>query len=107
MSQQPRRKHIPERTCIVCREKREKRALIRIVRTADAGVVADLSGKRNGRGAYVCHNPTCWDSLLTTPVLNRALKTEVSQADRAALAAFRATHLPAPADPAGYSGARG
>jgi predicted RNA-binding protein YlxR (DUF448 family) len=49
-----RRRHIPRRTCVVCRATGDKRALTRLVRTPDDGVHVDPTGKRNGRGAYLC-----------------------------------------------------
>ncbi len=77
-----RPKHIPQRSCVVCRQKNDKRRLHRIVRTSDSGVVLDTTGKRNGRGAYICDQPACWDKLLTQPrILNQALMTEVSNAE--------------------------
>lgn len=78
-------KHIPQRMCIVCRESSAKRALVRIVRTADAGVQVDPSGKRNGRGAYLCHQATCWQRAINSEVLTKALKTTLTEADRARL----------------------
>lgn len=91
MQKQGRRpKHIPQRSCIVCRQKTDKRRLTRLVRTPDDVVVVDLTGKQNGRGAYVCDQPACWDKLLRDRgILNNALKTAVSQEDLAALAAFK------------------
>lgn len=88
---QPRRpKHVPQRSCIVCRRKVDKRQLTRIVRTADAGVVVDPTGKRNGRGAYVCDQPDCWEKLTTNANwLNQTLKTEVTTAELAAIAALQ------------------
>lgn len=88
--QQPvRQKHMPQRTCVVCRQKTDKRSLIRIVRTPDAGVVVDPTGKRNGRGAYVCDRSACWDQLLTGQILQKALKANVSDDELAAIAAQR------------------
>ena len=52
MTTKPRR--VPQRMCVVCREVQGKRALIRIVRTPTEGVLADPTGKRAGRGAYLC-----------------------------------------------------
>lgn len=75
------RKHIPIRTCIVCREKAGKRALIRLVRT-ESGVRIDASGKMNGRGAYLCEQPSCWERALTTDVLARALRMSLTDEDR-------------------------
>lgn len=83
-------KHVPQRSCIVCRRKTDKRQLTRIVRTADEGVVVDPTGKRNGRGAYICDHPDCWQKLTTdSKWLNQALKTEVTQAELAAIAALQ------------------
>ncbi len=77
-----RRKHVPQRTCIVCRQKKDKRRLIRIVRDRDTGVFVDLSGKHNGRGAYLCPELNCWDKALNKNVLDHALRTEVSEAEK-------------------------
>jgi predicted RNA-binding protein YlxR (DUF448 family) len=67
--------------CVVCREKAGKRTLTRIVRT-EGGVMIDLTGKANGRGAYVCDNPDCWRKAAETDVLNKALRTSVSPEER-------------------------
>jgi len=64
---------------VVCREKDAKRTLIRIVRTGDGVIEVDPTGRKNGRGAYLCDKQACWDRALTTPVLSRALKTEPTQ----------------------------
>jgi uncharacterized protein len=84
----PRPKHIPQRTCIVCRQKQDKRSLVRLVRTPAGPVVVDYSGKQNGRGAYLCKNPTCWDKVLKTPqLLQRALNIErLTEQDKAEIA---------------------
>lgn len=86
---QPRRqKHTPQRSCIVCRQKYDKRQLTRIVRTPDEGVVVDPTGKRNGRGAYLCDQVACWDKILQKEsLLNQALKTKVSPLELEALMA--------------------
>ncbi len=76
-----RRKHTPVRTCVVCREKADKRALTRVVRTA-AGVQIDPSGKMDGRGAYLCEREACWDSAARGDVLARALKMTLTDEDR-------------------------
>jgi len=56
-----RGKHVPIRMCVVCRRRRPKRELLRIVRTPE-GFILDESGKLPGRGAYVCpDNPACWE----------------------------------------------
>lgn len=82
----PPRKHIPQRTCVVCRQTAAKRSLIRLVRTPE-GVQVDLSGKRNGRGAYLCQRRTCWQRAIQGEALAKALRTLLSDADRAQLEA--------------------
>ncbi|MCL4250808.1 MAG: YlxR family protein [Anaerolineae bacterium] len=74
-------RHIPVRTCVVCREKAGKRTLTRIVRT-ESGIVIDASGKMNGRGAYLCERPECWERAMTTDILAKALKTLLTPEDR-------------------------
>lgn len=73
-------KHIPQRTCVGCREVLAKRALMRVVRTPD-GIELDASGKKNGRGAYVHDKRSCWEQALKGS-LAHALKTELSERDR-------------------------
>ena len=85
--QRGRPKHIPQRTCVVCREKQDKRQLTRVVRTEEEGVVLDLTGKKNGRGAYLCAKPACWATAAQSQILDQALKTDLTQEVRAVLAA--------------------
>jgi predicted RNA-binding protein YlxR (DUF448 family) len=94
VKQPKRRRHTPQRTCVVCRTTAEKRSLTRLVRTPEDGVQVDPTGKRNGRGAYLCDQPACWDRALTTDILSRALRTPLTEADRERLRAAR----PAQAD---------
>ena len=75
----PRPKHVPIRTCAICREKDSKRGLTRVVRQPDGTVVIDPSGRLNGRGAYICDRPGCWDRAASTDVLANALNVELSQ----------------------------
>jgi predicted RNA-binding protein YlxR (DUF448 family) len=84
MSKQPniRQKHIPQRTCVVCRETNAKRTLTRLVRTADEGIQIDPTGKRNGRGAYLCDQLSCWQRAIESDVLANALRTELTEGDR-------------------------
>ena len=81
----------PQRTCVACGTTTNKRALIRIVRTAD-GIVADSTGKLAGRGAYVCGAGACWDEALTNGRLEHSLKAKLSAAAANALRAYAATH---------------
>jgi predicted RNA-binding protein YlxR (DUF448 family) len=90
-------KHIPQRTCIGCRQVLNKRGLTRIVRTPD-GVFVDKTGKLNGRGAYLHDNLSCWEKALKGP-LSSALRTELTEDDRQRLAVFAATLKPVPAIP--------
>ena len=81
------KKHIPQRTCVACREVNEKRSLIRIVRTPD-GVVIDTTGRLPGRGAYLHDSKECWEKALKRGVLARSLKTEISQENMEILQAY-------------------
>jgi predicted RNA-binding protein YlxR (DUF448 family) len=72
----PRPKHIPQRTCIACRRTDAKRGLMRLVRDTEGHVALDPTGKRAGRGAYICHDPACWEQALKRHGLERALRIE-------------------------------
>ncbi len=86
---QPRQKHSPQRSCVVCRQKTDKRRLTRLVHTEELGVVIDPTGKKNGRGAYLCDQPSCWEKALNSNILHQALKTNISEAEKAAIAAHQ------------------
>lgn len=60
-----RRWHVPQRTCIACRQVRNKRDLLRVVRTPEGEIVVDPTGKRSGRGAYLCRAQSCWQAALS------------------------------------------
>jgi uncharacterized protein len=77
------RRHVPQRTCVGCRQILAKRALIRVVRTPE-GVRLDPTGKANGRGAYLHELRSCWQAGLKGN-LERALRTRLSLSDREAL----------------------
>ena len=70
-------KKIPMRTCVMCREKKEKRELVRIVNYEDQTEV-DFSGKKNGRGAYVCAGTSCFSQVKSKINLEHALKIHIS-----------------------------
>lgn len=92
--QQPlRRRHVPQRTCIACRRTDSKRTLVRVVRTPDGSVRVDPTGKQAGRGAYLCSTQECWNRAFKGSMLNRALKTTVTEQDLAALREY-AANLP-------------
>ena len=72
-------KKIPQRQCMGCRERKEKRAMIRVVRCTDGSVNLDFSGKMNGRGAYVCPNPECLKKALRSKALDRSLEVTIPE----------------------------
>jgi len=80
-----RRKHVPQRTCVGCRKVRPKRELIRIIRTPTGEVEIDETGKKSGRGAYLCRNRTCWEIALAKGYVGHALKTAIKPAELSAL----------------------
>ncbi len=89
------KKHIPMRKCVVCGKSYPKRELVRIVRTPEGKVEVDPLGKKPGRGAYLCHNPTCWDLQVAIPKLQRDLRASLDEDARRALEAFAEEHIKA------------
>ena len=89
-SQPRRRKHVPQRTCVACRTVRPKRDLVRVVRTPDGVVIVDETGKRSGRGAYLCRQRDCWDRALKGRHLERALKMTLVTETEALLRTYSA-----------------
>lgn len=81
----PRR--VPQRTCVGCRDTLPKRQLLRLVRQADGSVIVDPTGKAAGRGAYLHDRRVCWRKALGGGALEQALKTSLSEADKARLRA--------------------
>ena len=72
-------KKIPQRQCMGCRERKPKRALIRIVRGTAGTVSVDFGGKMNGRGAYICPNPECLRKVQRSKALERSLETPIPE----------------------------
>lgn len=72
-------KKIPQRTCMACQEKKDKRELVRIVRSPEGEISVDLTGKKPGRGAYICPNLECLNKVIKTKRLERSLETAISQ----------------------------
>ncbi len=82
-------KHIPQRTCVGCREVQGKRQMVRVVRRADGQVGVDATGKAPGRGAYIHQRQSCWQSALKAGHLAHALRvTQLNADDRTALQAY-------------------
>ena len=69
-------KKVPMRTCIACRAEKPKKELIRVVKFGDE-ISLDLTGKKNGRGAYVCNDEACIAKLKKQKMLNRAFSCQV------------------------------
>jgi uncharacterized protein len=92
----PRPKHIPQRMCIACRRTDAKRGLMRLVRGADGHVAHDPTGKRAGRGAYLCDDPACWEQALKRQGLARALRIDALLPEDAAALEQIARGLTAP-----------
>jgi uncharacterized protein len=82
-------KHIPQRTCVGCRQVIAKRTLIRVVRTPQ-GVQVDLTGKANGRGAYLHDRRSCWERGLKG-ALSQALRIQLTDDDQVVLRSFSST----------------
>ena len=72
-------KKIPQRQWMGCRERREKRQLIRVVRSPEGEVSLDFSGKKNGRGAYLCPDPQCLKKAIKSKALDRSLEVTIPQ----------------------------
>jgi len=70
-------KKIPSRLCVGCGEPKEKRNMIRIVKTADHEIRLDETGKMNGRGAYICKTAECLEKAVRSKGLERSLKTQI------------------------------
>ncbi|MBI2845616.1 MAG: YlxR family protein [Chloroflexi bacterium] len=73
-------KSIPQRTCVGCFQVRPKREMVRIVRTPEGNIEIDPTGKKNGRGAYLHRDRSCWETALEKNRLEYALKTPLGEA---------------------------
>ena len=105
--QAPKQRHIPQRTCIACRQVRPKRELIRVVRTPAGHVEIDPGGKKSGRGAYVCARRSCWEPALRKGHIEHELETTLLPEDREALEAYVATLPLETATPSAPAAAKG
>ncbi len=73
-------KKLPLRKCLGCQEQKEKRELIRVVKNKSDEISIDLTGKANGRGAYICKNMSCFDKAHKKKAFERALQSNISEA---------------------------
>ena len=71
-------KKIPQRQCVGCRMMKNKKELIRILKT-DEGIIIDVTGKKNGRGAYICPNAQCLKKAIENKGLERSFKMPVDK----------------------------
>jgi len=71
---------IPMRMCVGCREMKEKRSLLRVVKSPEGAISFDRVGKAPGRGAYVCKSKECFERAVKQRQLERALETRIDEA---------------------------
>lgn len=74
-----KKKKIPLRKCLGCEENKSKKELIRIVKTPENEILIDLTGKVNGRGAYICNNKECFKKAVKANRISRSLESEITQ----------------------------
>ena len=73
----PKMKKVPQRQCVGCREMKDKKSLLRVVKSPEGTVSLDVGGKKPGRGAYVCHNVECLRRARKSRALERAFETAI------------------------------
>ena len=78
---------IPQRQCVGCREMKDKKALLRIVKTPEGEICVDATGKKSGRGAYICPDAQCLQKARKSRALERAFETAIGEDIYAALQA--------------------
>ena len=71
-------KKIPQRQCVGCREMKDKKALLRVVKSPEGEISLDFTGKKPGRGAYVCHAVECLQRARKSRALERAFETAIT-----------------------------
>ncbi len=72
-------KKVPQRKCLGCMESFPKKDLVRVVRTPDGSVQMDLTGKKSGRGAYICKSKTCLKKAIKSKRIQNNLEVEISE----------------------------
>lgn len=78
-------KKIPMRMCVGCQQMKEKREMLRVIKTQDSTFCIDMTGKKNGRGAYLCKNAECLEQALKNHGLERSFKMSIPKETVAAL----------------------
>jgi hypothetical protein len=94
-------RHEPERTCVACRSRKARAALMRVVRRPDGRVELDPRGRLPGRGAYLCVDGACWALALRRSAIERALRVAVPPELRARLEGTSARSAAPLGEPAG------
>lgn len=74
-----KKKKVPQRRCVGCNETKEKRELIRVVRTPEGDVCLDLTGKKSGRGAYICHSAACFKKARKSKRIEQNLEVHIPE----------------------------
>lgn len=87
-----KKKKIPQRQCLGCGEHFPKSELLRVVRCPDGQVVLDFTGKKSGKGAYICKNTACFNKARRAKRLSSNLECEIPEAIYEAMAAELASH---------------
>lgn len=72
-------KKIPMRKCTGCEEMKPKKELIRVLKTAENEILIDKTGKKNGRGAYICSSKECLEKSIKNHGLERSFKMKISE----------------------------
>lgn len=72
-------KKIPQRSCVVCRQKKDKNELIRIVKNKENEVSIDKTGKKEGRGAYICDSIECLEKAIKSKTLKKVLEVDIDE----------------------------
>ena len=67
------------RKCVGCQEMKAKKEMIRVLKTEDEGIILDKTGRKNGRGAYICYSKECLEKAVKNKGLERSLKQPVSE----------------------------
>ena len=70
---------IPQRKCVGCGTSKDKKELIRVVKNAEGEISVDLTGKKNGRGAYICHDAECLAKAKKVGRLERSFECQLSE----------------------------
>ena len=72
-------KKIPMRQCVGCGQMKAKKEIVRVIKTTEEEIIIDATGRKNGRGAYLCANPDCLKQARKSKGLERSLKTAIPQ----------------------------